>query len=679
MAAVAPQMETFTDKERLLRLKTPLPENTLLAESFSASEHISGLFELKLNLLADLSSVPKISGEKLIGGPITLALSVLSDYQQGPRRYFNGLVSRFNRITSTGTRLAHYQAVVVPWLWLLTLDSKCRIYQSKTIPEIVKAIFDEYAAHYTSAVSYEDRLTQHYTKLDYCVQYRESSFNFVSRLLESEGIFYFFEHSEGKHTLVLADVPWVHKPCPEQPKARLVGDAGWGESDNPVLTWNEKQELRPGKYTMRDFHFQMPSKNLEVAEETTSQLRACKPLEIYDYPGAYAARFSEKQRDMEVQPEAEKLVRIRMEEQEAIISEISATSLCRAFSPGQKFELDTGSGTPAKYVITSVQHSGVQTPWYVADEAAPSSGAEPYTNTFACIPQNVIYRPKRITPKPVISGPQTARVVGKSGEEIWTDEFGRVKVQFHWDREGKNDENSSCWVRVSQPWAGKNWGTVSIPRIGQEVVIEFLEGDPDQPLITGRVYNAEQTPPYKLPGGAVISGIKTNSTKGGGGYNEMSMDDTKGKEKINIHAQYDMSTTVEHDDTQTVHNNRVIGVDGTHTETIKKDTVISVTEGKEVNTVKQQIEITSQTKYIYITADTEIKLEVGQSKLHMFKDGRIQLTGQNIAIDGAQKVRTHGAEVSSDADMQHHITGAIVESSGSVTNTVKGAMVMLNP
>ncbi|HSU57805.1 MAG TPA: type VI secretion system tip protein VgrG [Bryobacteraceae bacterium] len=678
VASAAVQFDTFTTKDRLLRLTTPLPEDVLLVESFSAFECISGLFEMNLQLISTLDNAPDITAEKLIGSPVALSVSVFSDFEKGPWRYFNGIVSRFHKISSEGSRFNHYQAVVVPWLWLLTLDSKCRIYQAKTVPAIVKHIFDEYGQHFSSVVSFKDTLTKAYTKLDYCVQYRESSFNFISRLLESEGIFYYFEHSEDKHTLVLADAPSAHKPCPEQPKGRLVGSSGWGESDNPILTWDERQELRPGKYTMRDFHFQMPSKNLEVAESSLCPFDACKPLEIYHYPGEYASRFNDKQRDSEVQPEAEKFVRLRIEEQEAMISEASGTSLCRAFSPGQKFELDNGAKSPAKYVITAVRHSGVQVPWYVADEEHFSS-EDPYQNSFSCIPQNVVFRPQRRTPKPAVSGPQTAIVVGKAGEEIWTDEFGRVKVQFHWDREGKRDENSSCWVRVSQPWAGKNWGTVSIPRIGQEVVIDFLEGDPDQPIITGRVYNSEQTPPYKLPGGAVISGIKTNSTKGGGGYNEMSMDDTKGKEKVTIHSQYNMSTTVEHDDSQTVHNNRVIAVDGTHTETIKKDTVIIVTEGKEVNTVKQQIEVTSQTQYIYLTAATEIKLEVGQSKLHMFADGRIQITGQNIAIDGAQKVRTHAAEVTSEADMQHQTKGAIVVSEGSATNTVKGAMVMLNP
>jgi type VI secretion system secreted protein VgrG len=292
--------------------------------------------------------------------------------------------------------------------------------------------------------------------------------------------------------------------------------------------------------------------------------------------------------------------------------------------------------------------------------------------------------------------------VGPDGEEIYTDKYGRVKVQFHWDREGKKNENSSCWIRVSSPWAGKGWGGISIPRIGQEVVVDFLEGDPDQPIIVGRVYHAESMPPFPLPAMAVVSGLKSNSTKGGGGYNEMSMNDTKGKEMVTIHAQYDMSSTVEHDDTQTIHNNRTITVDGTHTETVTKavtenyknnqtttvdgtntETVKgAVTENYKTNqttTVNQEIVITSQTAAVHVTASTEIQLLVGASKLLMKSTGEIELNGVNITINGAALVTVKGGIVHSEAEAEHQTKGAIVISDGSATNTVKGGMVMLNP
>jgi len=293
-------------------------------------------------------------------------------------------------------------------------------------------------------------------------------------------------------------------------------------------------------------------------------------------------------------------------------------------------------------------------------------------------------------------------VVGPSGDEIHTDDHARVKVQFHWDRYGHGDENSSCWIRVSQPWAGKGWGSMAVPRIGQEVIVEFLEGDPDRPIITGRVYNGDQQPPYAA-GQGVVSGLKSNTHKGSG-YNEMSMDDTAGEEKITIHGQYDMNTTVEHDHSLTVHNNHSSTVDGTHTETVKKDTTIKITEGnldhdvvagtvkfhvkgavsedfddKQETIVSQDIIITSESTKIHVTAATEIQLQVGASTLLMKSDGSIKLTGTNIAIDGSEKVAIHGGQVESKADSSHTTSGAIVMSDGSGSNTVKGGMVMLNP
>jgi type VI secretion system secreted protein VgrG len=305
----------------------------------------------------------------------------------------------------------------------------------------------------------------------------------------------------------------------------------------------------------------------------------------------------------------------------------------------------------------------------------------------------------------VVQGPQTAIVVGPASEEIYTDKYGRVKVQFHWDREGQHDENSSCWMRVSHPSAGKNWGSVSIPRIGQEVIVDFLEGDPDQPIITGRVYNAEQMPPFGLPGEGMVSGIKSNTTPGGGGYNEMSVNDTKGKEQVTVHAQYDMGTTVEHDQTNTVNNN--------FTETIKKDATIKITEGKynhdvvantadyhvqgaltekydttQTTTVQGAITVKSTSGAIVISADasdiyihaaTSIQLHTGASKLWMDSAGNISLEGVNVTISGANIVTVKGLIVHSEATAEHQTKGAIVISEGSATNTVKGGMVMLNP
>jgi type VI secretion system secreted protein VgrG len=692
----------ISQENRLLRLDLNLPKDTLLISSFSATEQISGLYEANVELVAEKQNASKITSDKLIGGPACLTVSVLNDFQNGPQRYFHGVVSRFH----TGhidDYFAHYRAEIVPWLWLLTLDIKSRIFQSMTVPEIVEKIFDEYKGDFPNVVDYANRLNAEYPKLDYCVQYQESSFQFVNRLLEEEGIFYFFEHAKDKHSLVLADSPQAIKVCPEQPKADWVMEAGWKKSESPILSWEMKHELRPGKYTMRDYHMQMPSKNLEVHEPTIHSSQPGKPLEIYDYPGEYASRFNQAARDREVQPEAQRLVRLRMEAQDARFQENHATSLCRAFMPGQKFELAGGSSKKQSYTLTSVRHTAVQFPWYKPDPQY--STEEPYRNTFSCIPEEVTFRPPRKTPKPRVYGPQTAVVVGKAGEEIWTDEFGRVKVQFHWDRDGKKDENSSCWVRVSHPWAGKNWGAISIPRIGQEVVVDFLEGDPDQPIITGRVYNSEQMPPFTLPGGAVVMGIKSDSTKGGGGYNEFSMDDTKGTEKINTHAQFDMITTVEHDNTQTIHNNRKIDVDGTHTETVKGDTSIEVKEGKythkvtantadytvqgaltetynttQKTTVAKQIDITSSNSHIHLVADAdEITLKSGLSQLVMKNDGTIVLSGKTITIVGTQDVTSRVSTQSVTCNPQMvHSQGAKINSTAVGLHEISGALIKIN-
>jgi type VI secretion system secreted protein VgrG len=694
--------DVLTQAERLIVLDTPLDPDLLLVSSFTASEAISSLFRYEIEMLVERTKVAAVKAKDLIGEKLTVHLSLSSDYENSPRRHFNGIVSRFSQ-GHADRRFVHYRAEVVPWLWLMTLTHDCRIFQELSTLDIVKQLFDELKGKFPELVAYRDATTKSYTKLDYCVQYRESSFNFISRLLEQDGIFYFFEHDKDKHTLVLADAPSVHKPCPNQATAEYVPEGGWGEFDNPVTSLEVNNELRPGKYTLRDFHMQMPSKTLEVLEPTKIELDGNSNLEVYDYPGEYARRFNKKERQGEVEPEATKLVKLRMEEEETPYAEIHGSSLCRGFVPGFGFKL-TGHfdrTVNAKYVLTSIEHVAVQSPWYIGEETDKDTG-EPYHNTFACIPDDVPFRPPRKAPKPVVPGTQTAIVVGPSGQEIYTDEFSRIKVQFHWDRKGQKDDKSSCWIRVSQPWAGQGWGSIAVPRIGQEVVVDFLEGDPDQPIIMGKVYNQELMPPYPLPKQDMVSGLKSNSTPGGGGYNEMIMDDSKGNELIRIHAQYDEDTTVEHDDRQTIHNNRTIKVDGTHNETITKDTNITIEKGPykldvQANTHTHHVKgdvnetydsdqstivannILTQSKNAKITIDakTEIFLHCGQSMMSLKQDGTIVISGQNVSVLGAQtvkvgvgnqnvvcdvqKVATSGAAINSNAVGMHTITGAVVK------------------
>ena len=529
---------SITQATRQIAIDTPLGEDALVLRSFQGQEALSRLFTFHLDLVSEDASVKY---EDIVGQAVTVRLS-LADSSQ---RYWNGYVSRFVQ-ADRDRKVAVYHATMVPWLWFLDQTTDCRIFQGKTAPDIIKQIFKEY--------SYNDfalRLYGDFVKRDYCVQYRESDFNFVSRLMEEEGICYFFEHENGKHTLILANDPAAHKPCPNQPTARYEGSAGGWQDDDVILHWHQEQELRPGVYTVTDYNFETPSTSL------LSSVNGSGKWEVYDFPGEYTKRA-----------DGNRLAKVRLQEQQMPQSVARGSGDCRAFDVGYKFKLTDHyrDDLNQEYVLTSLHHSGRHNLGY---GSGASESAEPvYENTFECVPATTTIRPPRRTPVPVIQGCQTAVVVGPAGEEIFTDKYGRVKVQFHWDREGKKNENSSCWVRVSYPWAGKSWGGIHIPRIGQEVIVDFIEGDPDRPIITGRTYNAGQMPPWDLPGKMMVSGYKSNSTKGGGGYNEISFDDTKGTELIQVHGQYDMDTKIEHDERRHVINNRTKNVDVDETSTI---------------------------------------------------------------------------------------------------------------
>jgi type VI secretion system secreted protein VgrG len=642
-------MAKFSQANRPMRVDTALGEDVLLLEGFAGDEAVSSPFGYTVDLLSENA---ELAAADVLRTPMTVTIKTLDGNGQ---RYINGVVRSFAQLDQS-EGLTYYRAEIVPWLWFLSLSTDCRIFQNLTVPDIVTQVFKEQGYS-----DWQVKLVKPHPKRVFCVQYRESHFNFVSRLLEEEGIFYFFEHSKGKHILTLADDNGALKPCPVQSKARMAIDTGPWQTEDVVTSWEHEDVVHTGKVTLRDYDFEQPSLQLEAS------VAGKQPEEHYAYPGRYT-----------VLDDGDRVARLQLEGEEARQHTARGASTCRTFQSGYRFDLKDHyrKDVNQAYLLLEVRHSA-RAGDYRSWESAPFD----YRNTFVAVPYAVPYRPLRLTThKPRIWGTQTAIVVGKAGEEIWTDKQGRVKVQFYWDRLGKKDENSSCWIRVSQPWAGKGWGGLAIPRIGQEVVVEFLEGDPDQPIITGRVYNAEQTPPYEPGKGGVVSGLRSNTHKGRG-YNEMSMDDTAGKEKITIHAQYDMGTTVEHDDTQrVVTGDRTITIEaGTHTETIKGDTTINVTDGKQSNTVKKSIDLTSQTAYIHLKADTEIQLEVGSSKLLMKKDGTISLTGVSIGITGSTSVTVKGGMVHSEADSEHQTKGAIVISEGSATNTIKGGMVMLNP
>jgi type VI secretion system secreted protein VgrG len=507
----------------------PYTSEDLKVIRFEGTESFSAPFNFQLDLAME-ESEPDF--ESILGKAALLTI----EGSEGTR-YVNGIVSKFEQ-SGEPTRLTQYRAELVPKIWLLGLRHKSRIFQDTSVPDIIKKVLAD-AKIPSNEFQFKTKRT--YPEREYCVQYRESDLAFISRLMEEEGIYYWFEHSEKSHILVMGDATSAHTAI--EGEANLIFHSVTGEEPEfeHIFKFRYAQEVRPGEVELRDFDFKKPKLDLtakKAADRDTD-------LQIYDYPGEY------------VQPsEGTALSEVRLEELQASRKVGEGKSNCRRLIPGCKFTMEQHPRKDfnREYLLTRIYHVGSQI--QALKEAAGATQANEYRADFLCIPSDLQYRPARITPRPVINGSQTAIVTGPKGEEIYPDEHGRIKVQFHWDREGKKDEKSSCWIRVSQTWAGPSWGAIIIPRIGQEVVVQFLEGDPDRPIITGTVYNGDNRPPFALPGGKSQAGFKSNSTLGGGGYNEFILDDTKGKELIRVHGQYDKDTTIEHDLREHVLNDR---------------------------------------------------------------------------------------------------------------------------
>ncbi|MGO9094467.1 MAG: type VI secretion system Vgr family protein [Bryobacteraceae bacterium] len=571
----------WTQEKRFLNLNTPLGESKLLLRSFTGTEGMSQLFRFRLDML---SEDPAIGFDSMVGQNVSFSVR-LADTSQA--RYFNGCVSDFRQYPGE-ERLTRYECELVPWLWFLTRAADCRIFQNMKAPDIVEKVFQD-----LGFTDYDFQLRGSYDPWEYCVQYRETSFNFVSRLLEQEGIFYFFKHENGKHTMILGDSPSVLQPCPGQDRAMLVRNAGPGGllDEDVVYSWCYENELRSGKYAHTDYNFETPGTRLDAEVTSNINQGGNQRFELYDYPGEY-----------EKLQQGDQLVKLRIEAEEAVHPVCSGRSDCRSFVSGYKFELYGHERRDQNdtYVLTSVAHHGEEGGFYTG---AGSLTDSTYRNAFTCIQASLPFRPPRLAPKHLINGIQTAVVVGPSGEEIYCDKYGRVKVQFFWDRLGTLDEKSSCWVRVAWPWAGKGWGFITIPRIGQEVVVSFLEGDPDRPLITGSVYNAEQTVPYPLPDKQVISTWRSSSSKGGGNSNELRFDDTKGKEQVFVHAAFDHDMLVDHDRHETVVNESHHLVKGDQFERCEKDRHVHV-----VGNLNVQVDQTSS-----LTCGSNLEEKVSQN------------------------------------------------------------------
>ncbi len=522
----------YIQDNRICSLKTPLKNDSLLIRSLTGHEGISELFRFELDLLGEGES---LDFAELIGKPVVVQL----DLSDGESRFFHGIVARFSQ-GEADRRFVSYRAEVVPTLWLLSRKTDCRVFpQDWTTQQIIEKIFSEFGI-----TDFEFRLGGPSVTRHYCVQYRETSLAFFSRLLEEDGLHYFFKHSEEGHQLVIADDSSLAEDCPGQAEAIFQDGASGISEEDCIESWQVEQELHTGGCALGDYNFETPSTDLRVGVATSTPVGGNEGLEHFDYhPREYP--------DVEG---GEKIARVRMEEQEAAAVLIRGSSSCRAFNTGYRFKLlrhYREDYDEKLYLLTSVHHRLRQPADYESGgETTPTT----YENSFVCIPQKTIYRPARVTPKPVVLGPQTALVVGPEGEEIHVDSYGRIKVRFFWDRFSPYDGSLCCWVRVSQGWAGKNWGMMHLPRVGQEVIVDFLEGDPDKPMVTGRVYNAEQMPPYTLPDNKTQSGIKSRSTPEGGpsNFNEMRFEDKKGSEEFFQQAEKNMTVLVKGSRSETV-------------------------------------------------------------------------------------------------------------------------------
>ena len=648
----------ISQARRIAKIDTPAGQDVLVLNRVVISEQLSQPFRIEADLLSEEKT---IKFEDLIGESVTITMATDEDIP----RYFNGIVSRFTQM-GMESRYEAYRMEIVPRLWAFSRTFQCRIFQNLSVQDIIKKVLEGVVIDWSLTASYQPR--------DYCVQYRETDLNFISRLMEEEGIHYFFKHSQGQHTMVIADNPGAHEVLLDKyTKIAYRPYTGRPTGAEFIYDWAQDKLLLPAIYTHTDYDFESPKKNLLSRSEKVFG-HALDTGEWYDFPGLHTSTGV-----------GDKRARVRCEEIHTRYEIAKGKADARGIQAGFVFTLmdHPRDDQNAKHLVTAAVHT-IQLD---ALESGDIDRGAPYLCSFSTIPASVPYRPQRITPKPFVQGPQTAMVVGPAGEEIYTDKYGRVKVQFHWDREGKFDQNSSCWVRVSQIWAGKNWGGMTIPRIGQEVVVDFLEGDPDQPIIIGRVYNGESMPPYGLPDKKVVSGVKTNSTLGGDGYNELSMDDTKGSEKYTTHAQKDMDTTVLNDETHDVGHDRTTKIGNNDTETVGMNQSITIGNDQTLTIAEKQTTTIGMSQTVDIGAElsttggAEASREVGAARpTDIGAEDTLDVGAALNMTAGAEIGVTAGAEISITAGGAIEITagGAIVITGGAAITIEAGAAVAIS-
>lgn len=622
----------------------PRPTDTSTSLSLTATA-LADLYPEQLSGEEGLNSLGSLTLHGYSATALTMADAVASHltatlHNDDMLRPLDALCAEIRQLPGDATA-ERYNLLLRPWLWWLTLASNNRVFQNLATSDIVTSIFDEHGFS-----DYELQLTGSYTPREYCVQYGETDFAFVSRLLEEEGIFWFFTHADGAHTLVLGDSNDAFPPCPNATTIAYLGQQMGERELHGIRSGQICRQAVSGVYRATDYEFTTPTTSLYGQAEALAG-----PLSVYEHPGGYTAKAR-----------GDALGTMRVDALRSQESRFIGESDCRWLVPGHSFTLSGHEDDSAniEWVVTQVSH-----------EADHSS----YRNRFEAMPKSTNYRPPRSTPKPRMHT-QTAIVVGKAGEEIWTDEYGRIKIQFPWDRTGANDETSSCWVRVVLPWSGKGFGMQFIPRIGQEVIVTFIDGDPDRPLVTGCVYNGDNALPYALPANQTQSGIKTNSSKGGGGFNELRFEDKKDSEELFLQAQKDLNINVLNDTTATVGHDETLTVQNARTRTVKDgDETVTLEKGKRT--------VTIQTGSDTLDVKDTRTLKVGGDQTHSTGGNyEHKVTGNyELTVDGNLTIKVSGTltlqsggdlTAKSDANLTNQAGTALTNKAGTALTNQAG-------
>ncbi|MDR0867292.1 MAG: type VI secretion system tip protein VgrG [Planctomycetota bacterium] len=660
---------SYTQDNRPAKITTPLGKDKLLLQTLTGEEALARPFRYEA---VCASADHNLDLAQLIGQSVTVALK--SEKEKGDTRYFNGVCTSARQFAGA-TVLAEYRLVIEPYFALLRHSQNCRLFQKKKLPDIVKAVF---AAAGLS--DYKLSLTGNYPEIPFCVQYNESDFAFVSRLLEQAGAYYYFKHADGKHEITLVDAMSAH--------ATGNGAAAASFLEN-VLHWTAEQNFVTGKTATVAYDFKNPRGDL-----------AAKKAQDPRHPAGKLEKYLFRGNDYFQSADGEALAQTALESEQARHKTFACQTTARGLATGFTFKLQDCpvSAQNADYLIAESD--------FRLDTANYENGDDGeivYAANLRGIPKSAIFRPAIITPRPTVYGLQSAVVVGKKGEEIWTDDYRRVQVQFVWDRDGKKDENSSCWLRVAQIWAGKQFGAVFTPRVGDEVLVEFIGGNPDRPVVVGSLYNEVNRPPYDKSM-LEVSGIKTHSSKEGDGFNELRFNDKKDSELFALQAQKDMTTLVknqltltvgddDHKDTAdmktTVKHDLIGVVENNHADTVKKDQTLTV-ENNRTRTVKKDETVTIEgnrsstvkkdetakvegARNLTVSKDQTTKID-GARSLTVSKDDATKVSGKRSAnITGNDEVAAQEITLTGKTKITLKVGGSTVEISASGITLKSGA------